>query len=200
MKIPNSASYCFVLIGLLILLMIYRNIECGNALQRLREESSRKYFETPSIRTSEEPQKTTSTTKSINFAPTYIQNVEDACKSKALWGREHHGGWYICEDNLTSKPCIVYSYGLGKLIYFPYHFFALYNGCLQVLIGHLIMLQKSMDAKYMDLIRQIYFGNKSDNSHYSYNILILLSFLYYIRECMDQNLVDLIMLNNIQVN
>ncbi len=50
----------------------------------------------------------------LNNAP-IIDVFPESCKNEALWGRDHHGGWYICKDAIPSKNCIVYSFGLGIL-------------------------------------------------------------------------------------
>eukprot|EP01031_Cornospumella_fuschlensis_P025953 gene25953-31340_t len=43
--------------------------------------------------------------------------MTNKCKKPVLWGKEHQGGWWICEDPLsrpsTPSTCLVYSYGLG---------------------------------------------------------------------------------------
>jgi hypothetical protein len=49
-----------------------------------------------------------------NFAP-HLETFPATCKDSVLWGREHHGGWYICKDYLPkNEKCIIYSFGLGK--------------------------------------------------------------------------------------
>lgn len=51
-----------------------------------------------------------------NLAP-QMQTFADNCKEPLLWGNDHHGGWFICKDFLPKEECIVYSYGLGKIIF-----------------------------------------------------------------------------------
>lgn len=46
----------------------------------------------------------------------FPDNDPDACKTSEIWGRPHHGGWYVCKDNLEPAKCIIYSYGLGAMI------------------------------------------------------------------------------------
>ena len=109
-------------------LLIYKNISCS------------KYFEDPVVKSTK--MDTAATTSSIsskvdanipsvplekfvakNYAPSNILADKSACKVKELWGREHHGGWYVCKDTLIKadkattssedRSCLVYSYGLG---------------------------------------------------------------------------------------
>jgi hypothetical protein len=48
-----------------------------------------------------------------NLAPR-LNSFPQHCKEPILWGREHHGGWYICKDFLpVQDKCIIYSFGLG---------------------------------------------------------------------------------------
>lgn len=42
-----------------------------------------------------------------------METFANTCKEALLWGRDHHGGWFICKDYLPQQECIVYSYGLG---------------------------------------------------------------------------------------
>ncbi len=49
----------------------------------------------------------------LNLAPKMVGRPE-ACQNSVLWGREHHGGWYICKDYIPVRDCIVYSFGLGN--------------------------------------------------------------------------------------
>ena len=49
----------------------------------------------------------------LNLAPS-IELYPNACKQMELWGRDHHGGWYVCMDSIPKEQCVIYSYGLGQ--------------------------------------------------------------------------------------
>ena len=53
-------------------------------------------------------------TSTINNAP-QLQINTTICSKPLLLGKEHAGGWYICDilPSVAPKKCIVYSYGLG---------------------------------------------------------------------------------------
>ena len=50
--------------------------------------------------------------KRPNLAPVITFDAS-LCKRKALWGKEHQGGWMICLDSIKPNNCVVYSFGLG---------------------------------------------------------------------------------------
>jgi hypothetical protein len=56
-----------------------------------------------------------STSKGTNYAP-QMDIYDQACKSSKLWGQDHGGGLYICQDSVVERndsKCVLYSYGLG---------------------------------------------------------------------------------------
>lgn len=61
----------------------------------------------------QQSQPLSNTIPTLNIAPT-IEVYPDQCRNGVLWGREHHGGWYICKDKISVNNCIIYSFGLGK--------------------------------------------------------------------------------------
>lgn len=51
----------------------------------------------------------------LNYAPILPVDAQ-LCKTRKLYGNDHHGGWIVCEDMISTMDkgkCLVYSYGLG---------------------------------------------------------------------------------------
>eukprot|EP00981_Chlorochromonas_danica_P000723 scaffold156_cov173-Ochromonas_danica.AAC.11 len=117
-------------------LMIYRNISCYYETLALSERlmSVSQPLPLPQSSTSSSTSSQTETetknlrgnTHSLNLAP-HMTEYPESCGKPVLWGTDHQGGWYICQDQLTassstmsssssssrsSAACLIYSYGL----------------------------------------------------------------------------------------
>lgn len=115
-------------------LMVYRNVSCYYETLALSERLMSVSQPLPQPITSSIPSKTESETKNLrgntlNLAP-HMTEYPASCSKPVLWGTDHQGGWYICQDQLlptasgsssssrSSDTCLIYSYGLGLLSFF----------------------------------------------------------------------------------
>lgn len=109
-------------VGLLMVLLVYRNITCSDVSLNSLTAPPVPSPIAPLAVTSSSPVSTNLRSElsqplskepsQLNLAPT-IELFPDACKQMELWGRDHQGGWYVCMDPIPKEKCVIYSYGLG---------------------------------------------------------------------------------------